>query len=313
MFKKLCAAASAVVFASTLITPAFADSIENATAKKQAQIPICTHKIGTVAIYEPKNDWWTPLQLGSPEALIKVLVMQSGCFTLLDRGNGFDVAQQERALASSGMLRRGSNIGRGQIKAADYVLVPDIVSKNNDSGGSAIFGILGALIPGIGGAIVGGLKLNSKTADVVLTITDVRSSEQKAMEQGHGKKTDLSFGGGGGIIGGGAFAAAGAGTYENTDIGQVVALAYIDAYTKLVGDLGGLPTDASAANVPQSVTMTKPGHLFATPSVKGKVVRSLSVGDTLYPTGTQSGLWWQVKDEIGNLGWVSSLLVQLAK
>src|SRR5256884_3034831 len=36
-------------------------------------------------------------------------------------------SQQERALASSGELSGGSNVGNGQMRAADYVLVPDLV------------------------------------------------------------------------------------------------------------------------------------------------------------------------------------------
>ncbi len=89
-------------------------------------------------------------------------------------------------------------------------------------------------------------------------------------------------------------------------------LAYLDAYDKMVTDLGYLTTDASAANEQQAVTMTKPGKLYAAASVKAKVVRTLTAGMTLYPPAT-NGAWWEVKDELGNEGWVSSLLVQLAK
>ena len=45
----------------------------------------------------------------------------------------------------------------------------------------------------------------------------------------------------------GGFAAAGASGYQNTEIGQVIVLAYLDAYTKLVGQLGGIPQGAPAA------------------------------------------------------------------
>ena len=27
----------------------------------------------------------------------------------------------------------------------------------------------------------------------------------------------------------------------------------------------------------------------------------------LYPTGNKDGVWWEVTDEVGNKGWVSSL------
>src|SRR5215475_12440674 len=211
------------------------------------EIPTCDKKIGTLAVTEPENHWWLQYNLESPEALIKVYVSKSKCFTLLDRGKGLAAAQAERALAGSGEMRGGSNIGKGQMKAADYVLVPDIVNKNANSGGKRIGGILGGAIGGVAGAVLGGVSLKSKTADVVLTVTDVRSTEQVAMQEGHAKKTDIGWaGGGGGWFG--AFAAAGASSYSNTEIGQVVAMAYVDAYTKLVNEVKGLNLNAKADN-----------------------------------------------------------------
>ena len=105
--------AAACVLAAAVAAPAFAESANEKIEQKAAQIPTCTHKIGSAAIYEPQNNWWEPLGLESPEALIKVFVMRSGCFTLLDRGKGFAVAQQERELASQGELQQGSNMGKG--------------------------------------------------------------------------------------------------------------------------------------------------------------------------------------------------------
>lgn len=279
---------------------------------KEPVIPTCDTKIGTLAVAEPENKWWVALNLESPEALIKVFVSQSKCFTLLDRGKGLAAAQQERALAGSGEMRGGSNIGKGQMKAADYVLVPDIVNKNASSGGKALGGILGGMIGGVAGAVVGGISLKSKTADVVLTLTDVRSTEQVALQQGHAKKTDLGWGGGGGAFFGG-FAAAGASGYANTEIGQVVTMAYLDAFAKLVADVKQIQPNAKADNVTQSVTMAKPGKLYATPDVKGAVVRDLDVGMTLYPSGEKEGMWWKVSDELGNEGWTPSTLFQLAR
>ena len=65
------------------------------------QIPTCDKKIGTLAVTEPQNTWWTGMQLDSPASLIKVYVQQSKCFTLVDRGKGLDAAKAERALSSS--------------------------------------------------------------------------------------------------------------------------------------------------------------------------------------------------------------------
>lgn len=296
-----------------LALPAGAQSIREKTAQKEAEIPVCSHKIGALAIREPQNRWWEGLGLESPEALIKVFVMKSGCFTLVDRGQAFEMAQQERALAGGGALQGGSNIGSGQIRAADYILVPDLVSRNGNSGGTNVGGLLGGFIGGGVGAVVSSINVSSKTADVVLTITNVRTSEQQAMEQGHGSKTDVGFNFGAGGGGWGGFGGVGISNYQHTAIGQVVVLAYIDAYRKLVADLGGL-SDNPKADAPQrTVTMSRPGVMRATPSERAKVVRSLDPGMVLYPTGNADGVWREVTDEVDNKGWVPNSSLSMAR
>ncbi|MCC7329671.1 MAG: peptidoglycan-binding protein [Gammaproteobacteria bacterium] len=303
------AVALTVVAAGTVLPPA---AVAADDASQTIEIPTCAKKLGTLAVTEPENKWWLAYNLESPEALIKVFVSQSKCFTLVDRGKGLAAAQQERALSSGGEMRGGSNIGKGQMKAADYVLVPDVVTKNKDSGGRSIGGLLGGMIGGVAGAVIGGINLKSKEADVVLTLTDVRSTEQVALQQGHAKKTDLGWGAGGGAFFGG-FAAAGATGYANTEIGQVVTMAYLDAYSKLVTEIKGMDLNATADNLKQAVTMAKPGRMYAKPDTKASVVRDLDPGMMLYPTGEKQGMFWKVSDELGNEGWVPSTLFQLAK
>ena len=43
-------------------------------SRKQAEIPRCTRRLGTVAIVEPDNQWWRELNLGSPEAILKISI-----------------------------------------------------------------------------------------------------------------------------------------------------------------------------------------------------------------------------------------------
>ncbi|MEO6078409.1 MAG: CsgG/HfaB family protein [Steroidobacteraceae bacterium] len=283
-----------------------------AKEKPAPEIPKCAKRFGTLAVKEPEVQWWRELGLESPEALIKVFIAESKCFTLVDRGKGLQAAQAERALAGGGDLRGGSNVGKGQITAADYVLIPDIVNKNANSGGKNIGGMLGGLLPGVAGVVAGGISLKSKTASVVLTLTDVRSTEQVSLAQGTAKKTDLGWGAGGGAFFGG-FAAGGASSYANTEIGQVVTAAYLDAYIKMVADVQSIAPDAKAANVSQSVTMAKPGKMYEKADAKAKVVRDLEPGMTLYPSGEKEGIWWKASDELGNEGWVPSTLFGLAK
>lgn len=242
--------AMSVVLAAT--TPANAadkgSSGHQAQEKKQMEIPHCTKRLGTVAIVEPDTQWWRELSLGSPEAIIKMFVQQSGCFGLVNRGRSMASRNIERAMADSGELQSGSNLGKGQVKAADYFLQPDIVTTNNNSGGNAFGGMLGGMLGGrVGGALLGGISIKKKEANVTLSLVNARTTEEEILSQGYFRKSDLSFGGGGGLGWMGGLAAAGGGGYQNTDIGQVIVLAYLDAYTKLVGQMGGLPANAAAA------------------------------------------------------------------
>jgi len=242
-------------FASALVisTPAAAAPGESSKASSgyqdqmagQQQIPVCSHRIGTLAIVEPDNQWWRELNLGSPEAIIKIFVQQSGCFTMVNRGRAMQSRAMERAMAEQGELQRGSNMGAGQVKAADYFLQPDIVSTNKNSGGggagAAIGGLLGHFGGGWGavGALAGGINVKKGEATVTLSLVNARTTEEEALTQGYFRKRDISWGAGGAAGWWGGFGAAGASGYQNTEIGQVIVLAYLDAYKKLVSQLGG--------------------------------------------------------------------------
>lgn len=231
-------------------TPAYAkgeSSGRQAQAKGTQEIPRCARNLGTIAIVEPDNQWWREFNLGSPEAVLRVFIQQSGCFTMVNRGGAMQSRAMERALADQGELQEGSNLGRGQVKAADYFIQPDIVTANRDSGGNNIGGALGGFLGGTFGAIAGGINVKKKEANVTLTMVNARTTVEEALTEGYARKSDIGFGGGGGAGWWGGFAAVGGGGYQNTEIGQVIVLAYLDAYTKLVSQLGGLPADAAAA------------------------------------------------------------------
>jgi curli biogenesis system outer membrane secretion channel CsgG len=219
------------------------------------QIPRCVRPLGVLAVVEPETQWWRELNLGSPEAIIKVFVQQSGCFTIVNRGRSMQSRAMERAMADQGELQSGSNLGKGQVKAADYFLEPNIVSANKNSGGGGIgaaAGAFGGLFGGGGafvGGLVGGINVKKGEANVTLSVVNARTTEEMVVE-GYARKKDISWGAGGGGGWWGGFAAAGASGYQNTEIGQVIVLAYLDAYTKLIGQLGGLPANAAIAAPP---------------------------------------------------------------
>lgn len=287
--------------------------VEGARAKKTAELPTCSQPIGTLALSEPDNRWWVDLELGSPEALLRVYAQKSGCFKLVNRSQrGMAAMQQERALASGGELRGGGAIGKGQMVEAEFTLIPDIVTANRNRGGLRVGGLLGAFVPGVGGALLGGLDVKKRAANVVLNIVNNKSSEEFVVE-GSATKTDVGFGGGGGIFAGGFLGGAGASGYAESEIGQVVALAYLDAFTKLVSDLGGMEDAVGGEAPPKAVVMKNPGRLFAGPGLSSKVIKPLDAGAMLYPTGNKEEGFWEVTDELGTKGWVSEIAIGVAR
>ena len=87
------------------------------------ELPHCGAPIGTVAIEEPQRDWWSPLGLSNPEALIKLMAGRSNCLRVVARGQAMEMRQAERNLGDSGELQRGQNFGKGQVVAADYIII----------------------------------------------------------------------------------------------------------------------------------------------------------------------------------------------
>jgi hypothetical protein len=256
MLKSFVAGAVALTMVA-VASPAMAakdrgSSGRQAQAKGTQEIPVCSRQLGTIAIVEPENQWWRELNLGSPEAILRVFVQRSGCFTMVNRGRSMQSRAMERALADNGELQDGSNVGRAQVRTADYFLEPNIVSANRNSGGGGVgaaLGSVGGLFGGFGrtiGGLAGSINVKKGEANVTLSIVNARTTVEEALTEGYARKSDVSFGGGGGVFSGGWFGGAAGGGYQDTAIGQIIVLAYLDAYTKLVNQLGGLPADASA-------------------------------------------------------------------
>lgn len=266
------------------------------------ELPQCARPIGTVAIEEPERDWWSPLGLSNPEALLKLFAGRSNCLRVVARGEALQMRQTERALGDSGELQRGQNFGKGQVVAADYIIIPDIVTSNNNAGGGSLGGI-GRAFGGPFGGIIGGLSVKSSTAHTLITLVNARTTEQEYVAEGTAKKTDVGFSAGGW---GSDFAGVGGG-YSNTEIGRVVAAAYLNAFADLIGHMQGVaPGTAEAAAPIQAYTVTGAIIMRAGPAPTARQVRTFNIGDLVYPTGQKNGVWWEVDDENGNRGWVSS-------
>ncbi|MBN8263902.1 MAG: peptidoglycan-binding protein [Xanthomonadales bacterium] len=198
-----------------------------------ANLEYCDEPMGTIAVVEEQEgDWYrylrTDLNLPSTIPVIRMIIQQSNCFVVVERGRAMQNMMQERALMDSGELREGSSFGKGQMVAADYTINPSINFSQSNAGG--IGGVLGAFGGRLGavGAVVGGLKF--KKAETMLTMIDNRSGVQIGVAQGNATKTDFGLGIGG--AGSGGFGALGG--YSNTPEGKALAAAFANAYNNLV-------------------------------------------------------------------------------
>lgn len=190
----------------------------------------CSETLGTIALVEDTDSpWFATLrqhQLGSTTPVLKLLIQQSNCFVVVERGNAMKNVMQERELEKSGELRKKSSFGKGQMVSADYSMSPSITFNNNNAGGAgaALGGMLGSV-----GALVGG-SMSSKEASTLLTLVDNRSSVQLAAAEGSAKNMDFGFVGG--LLGGSAGAVGGG--YSNTAEGKVIVAAFTDSLNNII-------------------------------------------------------------------------------
>src|SRR6202795_2493256 len=78
----------------------------------------CDKPMGAMAVVEPQSQIIVSLRrynLGSPVGLIRLMIQQSNCFIVVERGAGMQNMMQERQLAAGGEARAGSNLGGGQM------------------------------------------------------------------------------------------------------------------------------------------------------------------------------------------------------
>ena len=205
-----------------------------ATQGAASTLEKCASPLGTVALVEETSaDWYrlftTEYRLGSTVPVLRLMIQQSNCFIVVERGRAFANMERERAIAAAGQGRAGSNMGGGQIVAADYSMTPEVlVSARGTSGGGAG---LGGLSRGLGvlGAIAGGIRTNE--ANTMLMLTDNRSGVQISAAQGSSSNTDFSVGA---VLFGGGGGGGGVSGYTNTPQGKVVIAAFTDSFNQMV-------------------------------------------------------------------------------
>lgn len=257
-----------VIFSAGLLNAA------QVLAEPDGSISKCDRSMGTLAVAEPQSQMIASLlqyKLGSPSTMLRMIAQESGCFTVVERGVAMQNLQQERALAANGMLQQGSNVGGGQMQAADFVMTPSVQFSDGTGGIGAtvgsLLGHMGGLLGSIGG-LAGGVKFNE--AETTLLVSDVRSGIQVASAEGKASKMNFSLGG----WGWGDMGWASAGGYSSTPEGKLIAASLLDNYNQIVDQIRKQPqliqntSQASLVNAAASIQATRPIRMPPSPPVQ---------------------------------------------
>lgn len=199
-----------------------------------SQLEHCDRSLGTLAIVEESNQPWmhqltAQYRTQSTVPLLRMIIQQSHCFAVVERGQAMRQMQGERELMASGELRNANNktsrIGKGQMVAADYTLTPSITFSQG--GASGVSGLLGGRIGAVA-SLVGG-SLTSNEASTMLLLTDNRSGLQLSAAEDSARNWDM--GAMGGFFRHGF---AGASGFSNTPEGKLLTASFMDSYNQMV-------------------------------------------------------------------------------
>ncbi len=308
----------------------------SATANAQetsSKVERCERPLGTIAVSENRGASSTQLShygLGSPVSLLRIMIQQSNCFTVVERGAAMQNMQEERALAANGEMLGGSNVGKGQMQAADFVMTPGVQFTAGNTGGMGgslsniggkLFGNLGSVVGGIAG------NVKFKEAQTSLLIADVRSGIQIAAAEGVAKTTD--FGISGWNWGGAGYPSLGG--YTNTPEGKMDAASLLDNYNNIVREVrnqSSLVKTSSAASRVNAGNSTRAGvpvaegasvfarlstvKVFAEPRTSSKVVSTLKRSEEAIATGEERDGFVRIDGENVSGGWVQRSLIGTA-
>ena len=242
------------------------------SSDKNSQLESCDKTMGTMSIFEDTSlPWWGHYRrhypkLGSTVPVIRMMIQQSNCFVIVERGQAMKAMQRERQLMQSGDLRANSNIGAGQMVAADYTLNPSVTFEQSNMG--KIAGAARNLLPGSLGFLGGSVGTKSNEASTTLLMIDNRSGVQVSSSVGSAKNYDFSIAGF--SVGGNGFA--GASGFTNTPEGKVIIAAFADSYNQMVKALRNYKPQKVEGGLGTGGAMKVDGAVDAEPQSKAAPV-----------------------------------------
>lgn len=235
------------------------------------EIPRCTQNLGTVTIAETQNTMFRQMELGHSTEMLRYMIRESGCFRLIERGAGMSIVERERGLGAAGRIRTADFVLVAELS--------NHIEVDNADRGSSLLGTLtsvgaraavAAMTAGtseVAGLVSRGVDLlgssnddnkpeptlNQRTLAAIEDLAkDIRKGDQDAQmsfslssvplaevvsnNRAIANRRDVrslrirdnQFGG---RVGNG---------YENTETGQIIALAMVRGYADMVTSLGGM-------------------------------------------------------------------------
>lgn len=184
------------------------------------QLQRCDQPLGSVGLHDSGDPY---------VAILRMLVQQSNCFIVVERGRAYGHVDFERQLKQAGATRdAGDAAAQGQLLAADYTLVPS-VTYAEPSGFALTTGLGGLFGRTRSNQMDASAQVQTLGASTTLLLVDNTSGAQIVAAQGSAKNVNL--GAGVGVLGG---LVAGVNAYAATPQGKIVAAALLDSYNKLV-------------------------------------------------------------------------------
>lgn len=268
---------ASVAFASVLPVAAeaqiFRPRVANALGQNAAvinEIPRCTQNLGTITIAETQNTMFRQMELGHSTEMLRYMIRESGCFRLIERGASMSVVERERGLGAAGRIRTADFVLVAELS--------NHIEVANSDRGSSLLGTLtsigartamAAMTAGtseVAGMVSRGVDLlgsgdddkreptldqrtlaaiedlakdirkGDQDAQMTFSLTSVPLAEVVSNNRATAHRRDIrslrirnnQFGG---RVGSG---------YENTETGQIIALAMVRGYADMVTSLGGM-------------------------------------------------------------------------
>ena len=247
-------------------------------------------KIVAVSRFENRTSYSSGGQYSLDDGMADQLsdaLVQSGCFTVLERQTLSDVVDEQK-LANSGLATKSQSAQSGKLVNAQILIKGTITEFEANSGGSghsvtiptSIFG------GGVGGGVSVGNKRSEAHVGLILKLIDTTTGEVLDSQRVEGKATSGSFG----IGFDSSVASFKSDSFKTTPLGKATQTAIDDAVFKIASRLKDVPFQARVIKINGEDELLISGG-SRTGVSEGDAFTLYSVGESLVDptTGEQLG------------------------